>query len=309
MQDHQYQAFNLAGTSLAIPVQQPSQPSHAIHGYLGGLAGLLMDTVLHPIDTVRTRIKTNTQESVALLSQIKHMYRHEGLSSYLRGLTCTLGGSFVANGAYFFAYEKLKNVFIQRETFNEGVAPFVAAFTGGVIANILYLPFIVVRTRMQTASGFYDYRNAFDGLKKVIKYEGFRSLYLGGPIFLTQTALDLSLTFGFYEFFHKTLKAVFQSESDSSLPITMASSVMAASLSAVIANPLDVLVARMQTMHTSAHGKCTIPAMVKRIYAKEGLAGFMKGVTGTMSHYSMAALILFPTYQKLKDLYDVDSDL
>lgn len=309
MQNNQFQAFNLAGSSLAIPVEQPSQTSHAMHGYLGGLAGLLMDTVLHPIDTIRTRIKTNTQASVALFSQMKHMYRHEGFSSYLRGGTCTLGGSFVANGAYFFAYEKLKNMFIQRETFNEGVAPFVAAFTGGVIANVLYLPFIVVRTRMQTASGFYDYRNALDGLKKVIKYEGFRSLYLGGPVFLTQTALDLSLTFGFYEIFHKTLKNFFQNESESSLPITMASSIMAASLSAVIVNPLDVLVARMQTMHTSAHGKCTIPAMLKRIYANEGMAGFMKGVTGTMSHYSMAALILFPTYEALKNIYNVDSDL
>jgi len=309
MQDTQFQALNFAGSSLAIPVQQTSQSGHAMHGLLGGLAGLLMDTVLHPMDTVRTRIKTNTQQSVALLSQIKFMYRNEGFSSYARGLTCTLGGSFLANGAYFFAYEKLKNLFIQRETFTEGVAPFVAAFSSGVLANILYLPFIVVRTRMQTNSGFYDYRNAFDGLKKVVKYEGLRGLYLGGPVFLTQTALDLSLTFGFYEIFNKTLRSIFQDESDSSIPITMASSIMAASLSAVIANPLDVLVARMQTMYTSAHGKCTIPAMIKRIYANEGLAGFMKGVTGTMTHYSMAALILFPTYEALKGIYNVDSDL
>lgn len=285
-----------------------SGKSHLNHGYLGGLAGLFMDSVLHPVDTIRTRIKTNAHETVKLLTQVNRMYKHEGLFSYFKGFSCTLAGSFIANGTFFFTYEKLKHTLAKVPALHHDAVPFIAAFTAGMCSNSIYLPFIAIRTRMQINSSHYDYKHFFDGAKKVLKREGFRKLYLGGPVFFVQSAIDTSLTFGFYEIFHRILSPFFASDKDLNLPLSMISSVGAASMSAVAVNPLDVLVARMQTMHTSAEGACSIPRMIKRIYTQEGLRGFMKGVSGTMFHFSMSALILFPTYEGLKGAYNVDSD-
>lgn len=301
--------MSFSNTSFAFSHEQErSSSSHLLYGYLGGMAGLLMDSLLHPMDTVRTRIKTNVRESVALITQIRRMYRNEGAFSYVRGYTCTLAGSFFANGSYFYMYEKLKKTFERSGTLSNTTGPFVAAFMGGLFSNSIYLPFIMIRTRMQLNSIHYDYSHFFDGLMKVLKNEGFKKLYLGGPAFFTQSALETSLTFGFYEMFSRAFEPLFPSTTELNLPLSIVSSASAASLTAVITNPLDVVVARMQTMHTTWQGACSFPGMVKRIYVNEGLGGFMKGVTGTIPHYAMAALVLFPTYEMLKDGFKADLD-
>jgi hypothetical protein len=286
--------------------QQIAHPTHLIHAGIGGTAGLLMESLLHPIDTVRTRIKANAKEAISLFTQIKTMHRTEGPKSYFRGFTCTLPGSFVGNATYFFVYEKLKNIFSSNHILSTDTAPFLAAFLGGLASNALFLPFEVVRTRMQLKPGHYDYRHFWDGARKVLKHEGFRKLYLGASVFFTLTALETSLTFGFYEIFKKTLEPFFPSHLEFNLPLCVTCSVSAAAMAGFIVNPLEVLVTRVQTSNTKVQGAITVPAMVRKIYQNEGLGGFMKGVSGTVSYYAMGALLLFPTYEILKGVSHVD---
>lgn len=309
MQNNQILPVNVKSVSVLPEERLASQAQnqrHLLHGFLGGLAGLAMDGLLHPIDTVRTRMKVNVGESVGLMSQIKSIYKNEGLFSYFKGYSCTLPGAFAANASYFFIYEKIKDFITTKNVIPEHIAPFVAAFAGSVVANSIYLPFITVRTRMQLGSSRYDYNHIADGFAKIIKREGFRKLYLGAPVFLTQTALDMSLTFGFYEMFYNAWEPLFSSKKDFNLPLSIAASASAASLSAIIVNPLDVLVTRMQTMGTSLQGSCSIFQMVKRIHKYEGFGGFMKGVSCTIPHYALGALILLPTYEALKESYQMD---
>jgi hypothetical protein len=304
MQEVNYQNTNFDSSSLAI-CQEPkiSQKNHLVHGYLGGLTGLLVEGALHPMDTVRTRIKANVRETVALMTQIKSMHRLEGPSSYYRGFSCTLPGSFVTHGSYFFMYENLKQVFGNSKMLSRDATPFAAAFLSGFCSNAISLPFLAIRTRMQLKPGQYDYKHFIDGFRKVLRREGFRKLYLSAPVFFIQNAMETGLTFGFYELFRKGLKPLFPSKSEFNLPLTIVSSMAAASITAFIINPLDVLVTRMQIVR---HKPVNIYSMVRKIYRCEGYGGFMKGVFGTMTQNSMAALLLFPTYELLKSVYKVD---
>jgi hypothetical protein len=304
MQEANYQHTNLAASSLALRQEQQSSPkSNILNGYLGGMAGLLVEGALHPMDTVRTRIKANVRESVAIMTQIKTMHRHEGPLSYYRGFSCTLPGSFVTHGSYFFMYENLKQLFAQTKVLPRDATPFAAAFMSGFCSNMISLPFMAIRSRMQLKPGQYDYKHVIDGFRKVLKTEGFKKLYLSGPVFFTQNAMEAGLTFGFYELFHRGLKPLFPSKSEFNLPLTVVSSMAAASMTAFMINPLDVMVTRMQVMR---HKPNNVYALVKSIYRYEGYRGFMKGVLGTMTQNSMAALILFPTYELLKSVYQVD---
>jgi len=283
-----------------------TSPSILFQASLGGLAGLVMEGFLHPIDTVRTRIKANIHETVPLLSQIKTMYRFEGTRSYFNGFSCTLIGAFSANTFYFYIYEKLKHVFNRRKVFGEDFRPFAAAFVGGILCNFVSLPFDVVRTRMQLKPGTYDYKHFFDGASKVLKKEGFRKLYLGGPAFFALNALEISLTFGFYELFYKTFEPFFPTNMEVNLPLSIVCSVTSAGLAGFIVNPLDVLVTRIQSVDTNKQGSCSVIKMARKIYKHEGFGGFMKGVSGTVSYYAMGALLLFPTYEILKNAFNVD---
>ncbi len=293
-------AFNKAETPKHM------QTNCLIPAGLGGIAGLFMEGVLHPIDTIRTRVKANTKETVSMFRQIKLMQKYEGSRSYFNGFSCTLAGAFVSNASYFYVYEKLKQVSHEHQIMSREAAPFAAAFVAGFLSNILYLPFDVVRTRMQLKPGFYDYRHFFDGARKVLHHEGFSKLYLGGTAFLTLSALETSLTFGFYELFYKILKPFFPTNLEVNLPLSIVCSVTAASAAGFLINPLDVLVTRIQSVNTKVHGPVSIDAMVKSIYTKEGINGFFKGVSGTVSYYALSALILFPTYEVLKSLFHVD---
>jgi len=273
---------------------------------LGGVAGMFMEGILHPIDTIRTRTKANTKHYVPFLTQVKKMYIKEGLKSYMGGFTCTLSGSLISNAAYFYIYEKLKYELVQKKILSEDLSPFLAAFIGGFMSDFIYLPFDVIRTRMQLKPGVYDYKHFFDGLRKIIAHEGFQTLYLGGSVFFTLSGILTSLTFGFYELFHKILKPVFPSNQDVNIPLSITSSAAAASLAAFLTNPLDVLITRMQSVNTTVQDPHTIRGLVKLIYKNEGLMGFMKGVSGTVAYYAIGSVILFPTYEILKSTFHVN---
>jgi len=230
------------------------------------------------------------------------MYRNEGMKSYFKGFSCTFVSSFVCNSFYFLAYEKLKGALRSSRVIKDEFVPFVAGFAGGFACDFAYMPFDCVRARMQASNGTYKYRNVFDGLKKMWKLEGLSSLRSCGPVYFALSGLQTSLTFGFYEIFQKLYKPFLSSKYDVNIPLTIASSVSAASLASCIGNPLDVLVTRKQM----SPGKVSTLSMVKNIYKNEGCRGFMKGVTGTVSYYALASAILFPTYEILKNTFNVD---
>jgi len=286
-----------------IQKKHHSQTSYLSHACLGGAAGLFMETTLHPMEAIRTKIKTNRKESVRFLTQMKVMYKRGGVASYYRGLSCTLSGAYFAYGTYFYTYERLKDDLEKYKHLSENFVPFAAAFAAGLASNAIYLPFIMVRTRMMMGKGHYDYKNFLDGAQKVARYEGFKQLYHGGPVLLTQAALETSLIFGLYEMFHSRLKPYFGKGLENQWLLSAISSFGAASLTAVIINPLDVLVSRLQTSDQT-EGSIKTFKMVKKIYRSEGFGGFMKGVSGATVQSSIAAFMLLPTYEMMRSFWN-----
>jgi len=119
---------------------------------------------------------------------------------------------------------------------------------------------------------------------------------------LTQAALETSLTFGLYEMFHKGMKPYFGKGLENQWLLSAISSFGAASLTAVIINPLDVLVSRLQTSNQT-EGSIKTRKMVKKIYRSEGFRGFMKGVSGATVQASIAAFMLLPTYEMMRSFW------
>jgi hypothetical protein len=249
-------------------------------------------------------MKTNTSAAMPIIAQVKNMYRYEGLKSYFKGFSCTFVSSFVCNGFYFFTYENLKTALRSSNICSEKVSPFIAGFAAGFSCDFLYMPFDLVRARMQLSGGQYDYKNVFDGLGKVWKREGLKSLRNCGSVYFALSGAQAGFTFGFYELFNKILKPVFSGTERGgvNIPLTVASSVSAASLASCLANPLDVMVTRKQTMNKFIKTS----DLIRDIYRAEGFRGFMKGVSGTVSYFALASAILFPTYEVLKAGFNVD---
>jgi hypothetical protein len=139
-------------------------------------------------------MKTNTAAYSPLLAQVKNMYRSEGLRSYFKGFSCTFVSSFVCNGFYFYTYENLKSILKTQRYMPEKVSPFLAGFVAGFSCDFLYMPFDLVRARMQMSNNMYDYKNVFDGLGKVWKREGLRSLRNCGSVYFALSGVQAGFT-------------------------------------------------------------------------------------------------------------------
>lgn len=273
---------------------------------VGSMAGTFMETLVHPLDTIRTRIKTNTLESVPFFTQASRMIKQEGIYSVFRGISCTLFCAALARGVYFYFYEKLKILFKGNHMMPVDLAPFAAGFIAGFIGDLIEVPSDLVRTRMQIGNT-YDYKHVFDGYYKVYKDGGFRELYHGAKVYFTLDALDTGLTFGFYELSCKILSRYFKSEPDGvNYNLSVVSSSLAASASAILTNPIDVILARVQILSNTNAGNFRIRDLIKNTYKNEGIKGFYKGVGGRVWQNAISAVILFPTYEFLKHRFDID---
>jgi len=156
---------------------------------------------------------------------------------------------------------------------------------------------------MQLEPGTYDYKHVFDGLNKIIRNEGVDKLFLGGSVMVVLSALDLGLTFGFYEYFMR-ITHPFQELSEAfTLGKSFVNGILAASVAGIITNPPAVLATRMQMVDTTVHEKERVGSLIKKIYQHEGVLGFMKGVTGRIALAGLGASLFFPLYESLKIKY------
>ena len=306
MQKVNKEAHTQNSSTVITKLYPEKNKSFGLIAILGAVSGAFMEGILHPIDTITTRLLVNSQTHVSFLTQAMEMYKCEGSRSFLRGFTCTLSGSLIANGVYFYSYEKVKYELIKHKNLSETLSPFLAGFVGGLIADFIYLPFDVIRTRMQLKPGEYNYKHVFDGFIQVRRHEGVKALYLGGSMYFALSGVSTSLIFGFYEILQKVLKLSFKSKQELDVPITIVSSACAASLAAFLTNPLDVLVTRMQSVNTTIQAPHSVKGLIKMIYYNEGPMGFMKGVTGNVLSYIAGSVILLPTYEIFKAVFNVD---
>lgn len=72
--------------------------------FAGGLAGVLSWGVMHPVDTVKSRIQLQDGK-IGVLECAWTMYRNEGSSVFFRGLGVNALRGFPQSAALFFGYE------------------------------------------------------------------------------------------------------------------------------------------------------------------------------------------------------------
>ncbi|KAH3672425.1 hypothetical protein WICMUC_004261 [Wickerhamomyces mucosus] len=77
----------------------------------GGFAGMSMWLVVFPIDTIKTRLTNNVNESITMKQAIQSIYQRGGLKSFFPGLGPALLRSFPANAATFVGVELAHDLF------------------------------------------------------------------------------------------------------------------------------------------------------------------------------------------------------
>ncbi|KNE66186.1 hypothetical protein AMAG_10431 [Allomyces macrogynus ATCC 38327] len=170
--------------------------SPAVHLLAGGLGGCMGALITCPFELVKTRLQSSahtqlvknrffyTATSAPLsgtVDIVRSIYKTEGLWAFWKGIGPTLLGVIPARAIYFATYNEAKRALTKLNGGESSAVYMGSAISAGVATTISTSPIWLVKTRMQLQSNQQNprYRSSWDCLTKVVREEGFFSLYRG----------------------------------------------------------------------------------------------------------------------------------
>ncbi|KAK2003151.1 mitochondrial carrier [Colletotrichum falcatum] len=183
----------------------------------GGVAGMVAQFCVYPLDTLKFRLQTSTVQgglsgNALVLDTAKKMWQAGGVRIAYRGVTMGLLGMFPYSAIDMGTFEFLKTSYkkymskyrgIHEEDAKPGniMTGIIGATSGAFGASVVY-PLNVLRTRLQTQGTVMHpatYTGIVDVAQKTLKNEGVRGMYKGLTPNLLKVAPALSITWVVYE--------------------------------------------------------------------------------------------------------------
>lgn len=143
----------------------------AANALAGGLSGIAVDSILFPLDTIKTRLQARRGAAAGV------PVRPAGFAAFYRGLLSAMAGSFPAAATFWTAYQAAKGV-VEPALAHGPVpwlAPAAAAATADVAVTAVRNPFEVVKQQMQ--SGMHA--STGQAIRTILRVDGVRGLYAG----------------------------------------------------------------------------------------------------------------------------------
>lgn len=183
----------------------------------GGLAGVVAQFSVYPIDTLKFRVQcapldNEIRGNKLLFKTAKDMYRTGGIKLFYRGITVGVMGIFPYAALDLGTFSALKKWYISNKAkklaipesevslSNLIVLP-MGAFSGTVGATVVY-PINLLRTRLQAQGTFAHpatYTGFRDVLVKTIQQEGYPGLFKGLVPNLAKVCPAVSISYLCYE--------------------------------------------------------------------------------------------------------------
>ncbi|CAB4254499.1 similar to Saccharomyces cerevisiae YMR166C Predicted transporter of the mitochondrial inner membrane [Maudiozyma barnettii] len=259
-----------------MPEDLPTEPkkgvsnadSSIIHCMVsGGVGGVIGDTVMHSLDTVKTRQQgaPNILKYRNMIQSYNTIFIEEGIRRGLySGYSAAMLGSFPSAAIFFGTYEFTKRKMITDWGINDTTSHLVSGFLGDFVSSFVYVPSEVLKTRLQLQGKFnnehffsgYNYRNLRDAAKTITKNEGVRALFYGYKATLARDLPFSALQFAFYEKFREAAFSLDEKNKNSknlALPFEILTGAAAGGLAGIITTPCDVVKTRLQTQRTPSN--------------------------------------------------------
>ncbi|XP_027089484.2 S-adenosylmethionine carrier 1, chloroplastic/mitochondrial-like isoform X1 [Coffea arabica] len=250
----------------------------------GATAGVVVESVLYPIDTIKTRLQAV----------------HGGGKIILRGLYSGLAGNLVgvlpASAIFVGVYEPTKQMLLK--SFPESLsalAHLTAGAVGGVASSIVRVPTEVVKQRMQTG----QFSSAPNAVHCIVAKEGFRGLYAGFGSFLLRDLPFDAVQFCIYEQLRIGYKLA--ARRDLNDPETAMIGAFAGAITGAITTPLDVIKTRLMVQGSEKQYEGILHC-VGTIVREEGTSTLFKGIGPRVLWIGIGGSIFFGVLERTKKL-------
>ncbi|KAK3706955.1 hypothetical protein LTR37_012454 [Vermiconidia calcicola] len=196
----------------------PKHIAHASQFAAGGIAGMISQAVVYPLDTLKFRTQCETvpgalKGNALIIETARKIWRTTGVRGLYRGLPMGLVGMFPYSAIDLYIFENLKQAVVKRNMKLKGTkheedalpSNFALALMGGcsgaIGASAVY-PINLLRTRLQsqgTTSHPRTYTGVLDVTRQTIQGEGMRGLFKGLLPNLLKVVPAVSITYVVYE--------------------------------------------------------------------------------------------------------------
>ncbi|KAF5745186.1 S-adenosylmethionine carrier 1 chloroplastic/mitochondrial [Tripterygium wilfordii] len=252
----------------------------------GGTAGVVVETALYPIDTIKTRLQAARGGGKIILKGL-----YSGLAGNLAGV---LPASAVFVGVYEPSKQKLLKILPENLS---AVAHLTAGALGGLAASLIRVPTEVVKQRMQTG----QFTSAPDAVRLIISKEGYKGLYAGYGSFLLRDLPFDAIQFCIYEQLRIGYKSV--AKRDLNDPENAAIGAFSGALTGAITTPLDVIKTRLMVQGSGNQYKGIVDC-VQGIIREEGPSALLKGIGPRVLWIGIGGSIFFGVLERTKRLLE-----
>ncbi|XP_040202775.1 mitochondrial 2-oxoglutarate/malate carrier protein [Rana temporaria] len=150
-----------------------------------------------------------------VFNALVRMSREEGITTLWRGCVPTMARAIVVNAAQLASYSQSKQFLLDSGYFRDDILlHFCSSMISGLVTTAASMPVDIAKTRIQNMrmiDGKPEYKNGLDVLMKVVRYEGFFSLWKGFTPYYARLGPHTVLTFIFLEQMNKYYKQFFLS--------------------------------------------------------------------------------------------------
>ncbi|NXF18666.1 SAMC protein, partial [Rhodinocichla rosea] len=253
----------------------------------GGVAGVCVDLILFPLDTVKTRLQSP-----------QGFRKAGGFCGIYAGVPSTAIGSFPNAAAFFITYENVKSILPHgSSSYLSPATHMVAASLGEVVACLIRVPSEVVKQRAQVSPSSSTLRI----LSHTLYHEGIQGLYRG-----YKSTVLREIPFSLVQFpLWESLKDLWSWKQGHVVDSWQSAvcGAFAGGFAAAVTTPLDVAKTRIMLAKAgSSNARGNVLAALGGIWRTQGLSGLFAGVVPRMAAISLGGFIFLGTYEKTRQL-------
>lgn len=190
--------------------QDGKPPSFLMKAAIGMSAGAVGSFIGTPAEISLIRMTADGRlppaERRGYTNVFNALYRittEEGILTLWRGCLPTVARAMVVNAAQLASYSQAKQIVLSTGYFKDNILlHFIASMISGLITTAASMPVDIAKTRIQNMKvidGKPEYSGALDVLGKVVRNEGFFSLWKGFTPYYARLGPHTVLTFVFLE--------------------------------------------------------------------------------------------------------------
>ncbi|KAK1421252.1 hypothetical protein QVD17_23442 [Tagetes erecta] len=282
-----FQAATVVAVAPAVEVPTGSVLKSAL---AGGLACALSTSVMHPIDTIKTRVQASTLSFPEMIAKLPEV----GFRGVYRGSIPAIIGQFSSHGLRTGIFEASKIVLINvAPTLPDLQVQSVASFCSTVLGTAVRIPCEVLKQRLQ--AGIFN--NVGEAIICTWQQDGLKGFFRGTGATLCREVPFYVAGMGLYGESKKVVQQVLGRGLEPWE--TIAVGAISGGLAAVTTTPFDVMKTRMMT---APQGRPVSMSMIAlSILRHEGPLGLFKGAIPRFFWIAPLGAMNFAGYELMKN--------